>query len=750
MRPSGADILTQDEEFDVANVFAVLRRRWWIILAITLISGFGLLVLFSFMDPRYESSSRILIRDGENAFTRATDDNTFNPSSARLDEQAIRSEVEVLNSNSLALDVVRQLGLADMPEFNDAGLLERLTGNVLGTALLSGSPAAQAANLPTDAENEALKAFQTRLEVYAVDQSRVIVVSFWSHDAALARQVVDTLGKLYIERNRRSSVINEENATVWLDPRIAELEVEVRNAEAAVSRFRANSDILRSSNSDALLATQQLSEISTELSRVKAERSSAQAKASAIKTALENGASVDVVPEVIDSELIQRLREREVALRAQISELSTILLPNHPRMKALNSQVADFEKQIRAAARNILQSLQNNVALARETEADLSREIDRLKAEAVRVDEKLVELRALEREAATRRALLEEYKSRSLEAKSRIGLSTADAEIISPASLALDPFFPKVLPYTIAGTMAVGVLTALLFLTFSLMGETARTIRQSDVDRREYEPMLESDYSMAEEGDEHETPLPEDEIATRTPNEQAVFEPKAFQRLQQKLADQTSATDLRSPGAVKIGGEIDGSVTVREGLAALAAIEASRVVFATPGSEKSAGAVWMLARMAAAGGLEVALIDLGGDAATLEMLGKLDLPGLFDLVEGRVDVSEVLFQDRAGKVHVMTGGQSLSPNGPDPKAISDMIDLVAQSYDLTIVDCGDADLEQLNIVADDDSIAVLSAMGEDTSELEHLARQLHADGYAGVMRIQPDAIDNRNANELAA
>ncbi len=84
---------------------------------------------------------------------------------------------------------------------------------------------------------------------------------------------------------------------------------------------------------------------------------------------------------------------------AEISELSSTLLPNHPRIKALRSQLPEIKGQIRQAANNIVSSLENNVNLARKQEQALLQDVNRLKAESSRVSEAEVELRALEREA---------------------------------------------------------------------------------------------------------------------------------------------------------------------------------------------------------------------------------------------------------------------------------------------------------------------------------------------------------------
>jgi len=224
-----------------------------------------------------------------------------------------------------------------------------------------------------------------------------------------------------------------------------------------------------------LLATQQLSEVSSELSRVKAERLSAEAKIDSIRAAIEDGGSIDVIPEVISSPLIQRLREREVTTKAEISELSATLLPNHPQIKSLRSQLPEIESQIRQAANNILTSLENNVNLSRKQEQALLQDVNRLKAEASRVNEAEVELRALEREAASLRERLESYLGRFNEAQSRqaSGYVPSEARIIERAVLPPEHYFPKVLPFTLAGMVAMMILSMVGYLAIELLSGRA-------------------------------------------------------------------------------------------------------------------------------------------------------------------------------------------------------------------------------------------------------------------------------------
>lgn len=461
---AGPADLTRDVDIDIAGLLREVWKRMWLVLALPLLAGVALFVLLNSMDPSYRSSARVIIEKRESVFTRRTDGDLAQ-SGTQFDEQAVGSQVEILTSADLALKVIQRLNLTEHKEFEEK---PSMLADLL--ALGGGGRASGALT----AEERILNDFTKRLAVYAVEKSRVIAIEFWAHDRELAQAVPNALADEYLSLTKAAQLETTEEATGWLGKEIEELRSKVRASEAKVAEYRASSDILVGNN-NALLATQQLSETSSELSRVRAERSAAEGKAAAIRAALEQGASVETLPEVIASSLIQRLREREAALQAEISELETTLLPNHPRLKALKSQIADYQTQIRSTARNILQSLESNVDLLRRQEAVLLNEVNRLKAEAGRVGEAEVELRALEREAAAQRELLETYLARFREAASRQDREylPVDARIISRAVTPAESFFPKVLPFTIAGIVGAMVLVIAAILAWALLAGKA-------------------------------------------------------------------------------------------------------------------------------------------------------------------------------------------------------------------------------------------------------------------------------------
>ena len=118
------------------------------------------------------------------------------------------------------------------------------------------------------------------------------------------------------------------------------MRVRVKDAEAKVEQFRASNNLFTNGDgSQPTLPQQQLADLNAELSRLRAAQVDAQTKADQIRAALKSG-TVPNVTEVVNSPLIQRLIEQQVALRSSIAELSATLLPEHPRMKELLAQVS--------------------------------------------------------------------------------------------------------------------------------------------------------------------------------------------------------------------------------------------------------------------------------------------------------------------------------------------------------------------------------------------------------------------------
>ena len=205
---------------------------------------------------------------------------------------------------------------------------------------------------------------------------------------------------------------------------------------------------------------------------MRAQKTDAEAKAKLIRDMLKSGQPVES-SDILNSELIRRLSEQRVTLRAQLAEQSSTLLDNHPRIKELRAQIGDLDHQINNEAATIARSFENDAKLAGARVDSLTASLDQLKSQTALNNEDDVQLRELERDAKSQRDLLESpvsgQISRWLTPAITLNSSPAEARVISRATVSNVPFSPKKLPTILIVTLTTLVLSAGFVVTQELL-----------------------------------------------------------------------------------------------------------------------------------------------------------------------------------------------------------------------------------------------------------------------------------------
>jgi tyrosine-protein kinase Etk/Wzc len=696
-----------DVDVDLRQLFASLARNWLRILVVAL-AVTGMAFAFAWLaTPHYKAETKLLIETRESVFTRP--DSTSDSEKPILDEQGVASQVEVISSTDILKQVATKLNLSRLPEFDEAAKMSALSRLLVITGLKSDPN-----EIPP--EERVLKKMREKLNVYSVEKSRVIVIEFSSEDPRLAADIPNAIADTYISVQGNAKLESNAAATDWLAPEIADLSKRVKDAEAKVADFRAQSDLLMGGN-NAVLATQQLSELSTELSRVRANRAAAEATADSVRKALQNGGSLDSVPEVLSSDLIQRLRERQVELRTNIADLSTTLLGNHPRIRALKSQLADLDGQIRNEAEKIIKGLATQAQTAQARENQLVAGVNTLKAASARAGEQQVELDALQRDANAQRQLLESYMTRYREASSRNNRNylPVDARIFSRAVVPSEPYFPKIVPIVSAafvGSLLLMAVATLLRELFS--GRAMRPAAGARFERIEQVemPVIRAEPALAE-------------VAANA------------DRLGAPTAEPDAVAAAPSEGAAPARSTL-GEIDVEKATEKLIASGAARAIFVSPEGDEAAASAVLVAREVSDAGLRVLLLDLtASGAASRPMLDSALFPGITDLLASEAQFSDVIHADLYSDCHVIPVGTA------DPARAmraADRLPIIMQSlttaYDLVVVECGPADAQGISRLAGEGTEVFLSMLEAD-DEVTQAAVRLIENGYPELTLVTP-------------
>jgi succinoglycan biosynthesis transport protein ExoP len=461
------------EMLDLPALWAAIKAKKAWIVGPTLAALALSFVAVNVIPPRYTGEARLLLENRDSFYTRPGQ----NPdgSGPQFDSEGVQSQVQVIMSRDLAREAIKRIGLVGNSEFDSgAGAL----GALKKVGVLIGIGAHPADRSP---EERVLETYYDRLLVYPVGRSRIVAVEFTSQDPALAARGANEIAAVYLEMQEAAKQDTARSASSWLSTTIEPLRRKLAESEAKVEEFRSRNGLLVGANNTTITA-QQLADLSTQLSNARTQQAEAQAKAAIIRDAMKGGRTFEI-PDVANNELVRRLIEQRVNLRAQIALESRNLLSEHPRIKELNAQLADLEGQLRAAAERAVRTLENEAKIAGQRVESFTAALDGQKKTASGANDSEVQLRALEREARTQREQLEQYMLRYREALARDAQNAtpADARIISRAIEPTQPSFPKKLPTMIVATLATFLVALAAVVSRALLngdapvpGETPR------------------------------------------------------------------------------------------------------------------------------------------------------------------------------------------------------------------------------------------------------------------------------------
>jgi tyrosine-protein kinase Etk/Wzc len=673
-----------DADFDFASLGAALWRARYTLLRPTLVVAlltFGVVML---IPPKYQSEARVLIVGRDNVFLRPDADKDV-IDRGTIDQDTVTSQAQLMMSREVANDVIAKLKLNELPEFDPALGHVSLTKWLLAFIGIIKNP------MKMTPQERVLDAYYERLTVFPVEKSHVIVIDFLSENPELAARVANAIADAFLQRLQEAKQDQARTASQWLSGEIDTLRRKVADAEAKVEAFRAQSNLLVGPN-NTQLSVQQLGDLNTQLATARAQKADAEAKAKLIRDMLRSGDPIES-SDVLNSELIRRLSEQRVTLRAQLAEQSSTLLGNHPRIKELRAQIADLDTQIRKEAETIARSLENDAKLADARVAAQLVTFNQFKSQAATSNEDDVQLRALEREAKSQRDLLESYLAKYREATARdsIASAPADARVISRATVSTVPAYPKKIATVAIASLATLVLTSGIVITRELMNSPESGARSVPLPRAR-RPQDDAEATAESEAE----PAAEDEWPERADRTGRAGEQPPFDAAG-ALAARLRSIVRRAPAheapphrdTPLVGVPVSAIEEFAHNLQA-AGVDGSQIAFFAIAPRLDTG--WPAVRFARALARDarVILVALGGgDAAIREISSDPGAPGLAELTAGAASFGDVITRDTGSNLNLIAAGR-----GARRRALLAAPDLVrnfsalAQAYPHVVIDAG--------------------------------------------------------------
>src|ERR1700730_14494588 len=445
---------------DVRAFLRMLNRRKWHLAGVTaLVCAVAGLLLAQFT-PEYRATALVLL-DTRKARVTNTPDVV---GGLTLDIPAMQTEIEVLRSVSLLGRVADKLRLDQDPEYGAKPI------STLGLAMREGRSiyerwfgvdadkgrAQHDRDLQLDARGlagfdaqaidnsrraRAIELLESTLRVATRGRSYVIAVSLDSAIPAKAKRIVESITDFYVVDQLHAKLEANKRATEFFNDRLAELKRKVEAAERAVEAYREKSGL--TIGKDWTIASQSLSELNTQLIQARAVRADRESRLIALKQAARNPATLGAVTEVMANHTISLLRAQEADVDRRVADISKTFGDSHPSVLEVRSQQRQIKATIAAEVAKIISSVNGDAEAARAKEAELQQQVSQLEQQAGGLGQEEVQLRQLQLEAQSTRAIFEDYLKRFKELREQQDIQEPDARILSPSSVSQGAVYPR-------------------------------------------------------------------------------------------------------------------------------------------------------------------------------------------------------------------------------------------------------------------------------------------------------------------
>ncbi|KAA0875942.1 polysaccharide biosynthesis tyrosine autokinase [Nitrincola tapanii] len=475
------------EEIDLGALFAtVWRRKWSILTLVSIAMILATLVVYS-ITPIFRATATLLIeRQGANIVSI---EQVYGIEGSG--NEYLQTQFELLKSRGLAERVVRRLNLHNHYEFDPEqappplidikGLINRLEI----TQLLSGNLASMVAEDDTpislseeDKIDRATRSLMTRISVEQVGRSQLVRIHVDIADRFTAAQIANAIAEGFIEGQLDASMEMSLSATNWMNTRLTELRSNLQSAEAKLQAFRDQEGIVDVGGILTVTASE-LSSTSDRMVDARRRRAEAESEFRQVQGLSSQGwERIASVPAVLSNPLIQSFKTEEARARARVEELSGRYGPRHPVMEAAQSDLTAARASLQAQVEQIVASIERNYQLALANERALQRSVQENKEQIQDISRKEFQLRELQREVDTNRALHDTFMTRLKETAATTDLETANARIVDRAVVPGGPIKPKkALIIAVVGVLA-GMLGVGLVLLLNILNNTFKGIEE--------------------------------------------------------------------------------------------------------------------------------------------------------------------------------------------------------------------------------------------------------------------------------
>jgi uncharacterized protein involved in exopolysaccharide biosynthesis/Mrp family chromosome partitioning ATPase len=439
----------EDTEFDLRGLISLLRRQLRLIIIVTVLAaGIAALVVFS-LTPKYSASAMLLVDTSQKNLL----DPTALGVATEIDTARVDSEVEILLSPAVLMQVIGDMGLVRDPEFGvKLGLVDR------AMAFLQISPPA----LPTGeaAVARVLGSLRAAVEAERLGRTNLLRATVMAATPERAAEIANAWADAYIRDQVTAKVNSSLKSRDVLEARLGQARDAIVTSEGAFDTYINDSlsQIVKESGR---------ADIASMRDQLTALGSTRDADAQRVELAQASLKQRDwtALADTLQSEALRELDRQQRELTQRLA------LANAESSIDLKSELARVEQRLTDAAAGDLSSLRQSVTAAETQQSEVRQQLRSAVLGSSLSPETLSHLYELQQGSELARTQYQTLLSRIKEAEAQAAVQVADTRVVSAALPPARPAFPNVgLSIGLAALGGLGLGLGLAFIRENIAG----------------------------------------------------------------------------------------------------------------------------------------------------------------------------------------------------------------------------------------------------------------------------------------
>lgn len=461
-----------DDEFDLRVVWRTIVKYRWTIFFITAVFMAITIAATLSMRPVYRADVLLEVKPPSGTVVKFQNLEQVD----HQPQEYKNTQQSILRSKSVADAVISELSLDKDPELSgeltQRGFISglRQLAKPLKAMISGGDDAVLPDYEKLEKQEELLNRFSDRLSVSEVRNSNLFRVSFESFTPEVAADVANTVVEQFVSLSEERRFGSTSGAKQFLEVEIDKVQARLETSEKDLTDYAREHEIVDVEDNNDIMTTQ-LNELNSRLTQISGDRIAAESLY--VQSQSPNG--FNVLPQVLESALIQTLKSQYASLQGEYYKLSKIYKPAYPRLVQLEEEMNRVKTSLDQEVDQIAKSLKSDYEQLKKEEELLQQKLDRQKENLLALKDRSIQYNILKREWETNKQLYTGLLERMKEVGVAGGMEINNIAIIDRARVPVDQYKPVIVKNVSVAT-ALGLFFGLgIAFLLAFLDNTVRT-----------------------------------------------------------------------------------------------------------------------------------------------------------------------------------------------------------------------------------------------------------------------------------